>query len=1071
MTSRTWADWLLRPWAWTLLSVATAFAVLYGVVLLMHSFLESLLNYEQHHYVLLLVESGGLTLIVMTTTHFITFDVMNKNQELFRQIIARMSDAVIVTDGHDRIIEWNPAAERLFQHARAGAIGQTAQRLIFSNFPSQSHAENDGGSLLQLPREPGTITERVLQRPDGEQIPVEITVSSAPAPNTQNVLYVVRDVSDRKAIEDEMQESERQLRLATEMAGIAIWTYDFTSNQLLRSRNHDSLYGLPWQPHCDPDTFLRMMHPADRQRSSAAISAAIEPNGPDEYSLDFRVLKPDGATRWLWTKGRITQRDASGRGLFARGILLDITERKDTESKLERMTQLYAALSQCNQAIVRCSSEQELYPQICRQIVQVGALKMAAIGLIGATDHRIRHVAAFGSGTEYLEDIDISARADSPAGRGPTGICARENRPYWCQNYGEDPATAPWRERGALFGWRSSAALALRRKGDVIGALVVYSDVTGAFDPATKTLLVEMAADISFAIDRILDERLHLQAIEDLRHSDQYLRTVIETEPECVKVVGKDGALLDINRAGLAILEVDSVEHARMLNISDFVLPECRNAFWDLHRRVMRGESGTLEFEAQGLKGTRRTLETHAAPMRDAKGSVDCILGITRDVTERKQAERRIEHLANFDALTGLPNRNFLSDHLKYATGLARHSNEQLCVLFVDLDRFKDINDTLGHSRGDAFLVQVGKRLRSALRDNDIVSRHGGDEFVVVLPDSGTKAAAHVAEKIIAAVSQPCLVDGHELIVTASVGIAICPDDGEDIDALFRSADTAMYLAKREGRNTYRFFTEEMQERAARHMTLTHAMHRALELDQFELYYQPQFAIDTGRIVGVEALLRWKHPELGEVSPAEFVPVAEYSGLILPIGEWVLRTAAGQLKEWIGSGHPPMTVAVNLSAVQFRDRNLPELVSNILLGTQLRPEYLELELTESVAMNDPEVAFSILERLGRLGVRLAIDDFGTGYSSFDYLKRFNIDKIKIDQSFVREIGSREEDRAIVRAIISVSRSLGLRTLAEGVETSDQLAFLVEQGCDEVQGFYYCRPLPAEQFAAYLRGLA
>ena len=481
----------------------------------------------------------------------------------------------------------------------------------------------------------------------------------------------------------------------------------------------------------------------------------------------------------------------------------------------------------------------------------------------------------------------------------------------------------------------------------------------------------------------------------------------------------------------------------------------------------MDGESGMLEFEVIGLKGTRRWLETHAAPMRDAQGAVVSLLGITRDITGRKDSESRIQYLANFDALTGLPNRNLLADHVQYAIGLMRHSNENLCVMFVDLDRFKDINDTLGHSLGDAFLIETGKRLQSVLRETDTVSRLGGDEFVLVLSDSGARAAAHVAEKLLGVISTPYRIGQYDLVVTASIGIAIYPHDGEDLEALSRSADTAMYRAKQEGRNGYRFFTAEMQDRAIRHMQLTNAMHHALENGQLHLCYQPQMSIDSDHVIGVEALLRWNHPEFGGISPAEFIPVAEYSGLILPIGEWVLRTAMHQLKTWIDRGHPPMVMAVNLSAVQFRHRSLPDLVRDILAEARLPPEYLELELTESVAMHDPQGAISIMDRLHEQGIRMSIDDFGTGYSSLNYLKKLKVYKIKIDQSFIRELDSRAEDRAIVAAIISMSNSLGLLTIAEGVETSGQLAFLRGRHCDEAQGYYYSKPLPATEFEAFL----
>ena len=1041
--------------------------VAYGFMLLMRLFFAPLLRFELRHYGFAVLSSAALTLAIAPALYFLILRRLQRSRALLQQAIGAMLDAMIITDAQDRVVEWNPAAERMFQFTRAEALGKTLRQLIATDAgPAPPGRVIDESGLPVPDAHAGALVEVMARRRDGTEIPVEISASASRWRDGRHAVRVLRDISGRKSLESGLQESELQLRLATEMAGIAIWNYDFTSNQMFRSRNHDQLYGLPWQQRWDIDTFMQATHPEDRERSGAIIQASVAPGGPDDYAFDFRVIGPDGVLRWLWAKGQITERDADGRGIVVRGVLLDITDRKATEAKLQRMTQLYAALSQCNQAIVRCASEQELFHQICRDAVQFGGLKMAWIGMLD-DEGLVNPAAAFGPGVEYLESIEIRIAEDSLTGRGPTGTCIREGRPYWCQDYQHDPATAPWHERGARFGWRSSASLPLLRKGRTVGAFVVYSDVPDAFDEAAQKLLVEMAMDISFALDRFADERARKQAVEDLRVSDLRLRTIIETEPECVKVVGRDGSLVEMNRAGLAMLEADSIESARRHHLVDYLPPEHRAAFMALHQRVMNGDSGMLEFEVIGLKGARRWLETHAAPMRDAQGAVVSLLGITRDVTERKHAESRIQYLANFDALTGLPNRNLLADHVQYAIGLMRHGHENLCVMFVDLDRFKDINDTLGHSLGDAFLSETGKRLQSTLRETDTVSRLGGDEFVLILSDSGAQAAAHVAEKLLESISRPCRIGPYDLVVTASIGIAIYPNDGEDLETLSRSADTAMYRAKQEGRNGYRFFTAEMQDRATRHMRLTHAMHRALELDQFHLHYQPQIAIGSGNVIGVEALLRWNHPEFGDLSPAEFIPVAEYSGLILPVGEWVLRTAVRQLKSWIDRGHPPMIMAVNLSAVQFSHRSLPDLVRDILAEAQLPSDCLELELTESVAMHDPQGAIAIMARLHEHGIRMSIDDFGTGYSSLNYLKKFKAYKIKIDQSFIRELDSRMEDRAIVAAIISMSKSLGLMTIAEGVETSGQLAFLSEQGCDEAQGYYYCKPLPATEFETFL----
>lgn len=387
--------------------------------------------------------------------------------------------------------------------------------------------------------------------------------------------------------------------------------------------------------------------------------------------------------------------------------------------------------------------------------------------------------------------------------------------------------------------------------------------------------------------------------------------------------------------------------------------------------------------------------------------------------------------------------------------------------MFLDLDHFKDINDTLGHSMGDALLIELAKRLRLALREEDTVTRLGGDEFILLLPDVELESAALVAQKLLKTLAKPYRIDQYDLTLTASIGIALYPVDGDNLETLAKNADTAMYRAKQDGRQGYRFFTAEMQARSARNLELINALRHAVENQELQLHYQPQIALSDQRIKGVEALLRWHNPDLGTVSPAEFIPIAEDSGLILPIGEWVLKTAIKQAKIWQDKGYAPLIMAVNLSVVQFRQANLPNLVERLLAKTGLPPEFLELELTESVAMQHPQTAITMMQNLHERGIRLSIDDFGTGYSSLNYLKQFKIYKLKIDQSFVCDISTDAEDRAIVKAIINMAKSLGLKTIAEGVETSGQQTFLREQGCDEMQGYLFSKPLPAEQLHGLL----
>jgi diguanylate cyclase (GGDEF)-like protein len=447
------------------------------------------------------------------------------------------------------------------------------------------------------------------------------------------------------------------------------------------------------------------------------------------------------------------------------------------------------------------------------------------------------------------------------------------------------------------------------------------------------------------------------------------------------------------------------------------------------------------------------------------------VLALENKAREQREAEAHIQQLAYFDPLTGLPNRLLLGDRCQHALSVAQRAKQTVALVFLDLDHFKNINDSLGHRVGDEVLVKLANRLKAAVREQDTVSRLGGDEFILLLPDTDAAGAARVADKLLQAALKPMLIEANELTVTPSIGIALYPKDGADLDALSRCADAAMYQAKGDGRNSYRFFTPDIQAHSDRALQLDNALRRALERQQLSLHFQPQISLATGDILGAEALLRWMHPELGPISPAEFIPIAERNGLILPIGEWVIHTAVQQLADWIAHGMAPITMAVNLSAVQFRHADLPAFISRILTDATLPAHLLELELTEGVAMTHPQVAIAVMDDLHQRGVRLSIDDFGTGYSSLSYLKRFQVYKLKIDQSFVRDITEDPDDKAIVGAIISMASSLGLKTIAEGVETEDQLHFLRDRGCDEAQGYYFSRPLPAQAFEDYVRQAA
>jgi len=474
-----------------------------------------------------------------------------------------------------------------------------------------------------------------------------------------------------------------------------------------------------------------------------------------------------------------------------------------------------------------------------------------------------------------------------------------------------------------------------------------------------------------------------------------------------------------------------------------------------------------------GTTGTFGMLSAHALQPRRFRGDdlsfVQSVANILAVAIERKSAGERLTYLAQFDVLTGLPNRHLFHDRLTQIMVQAKRSERPMGVLFIDLDRFKLVNDTLGHGAGDKLLKEAAARLAQCVRGGDTVGRFGGDEFGAILSDLAKPGdASIVAQKVIDALARPFQLDGHEAYVSGSVGIALFPADGEEADALIGNADVAMYRAKEQGRNSYQYFTSEMNERAVQRVRLEAALRRAMERNEFQVHYQPKVELENGSICGVEALLRWRHPDGGAVPPAEFIPVLEDSGLIVPVGEWVVREVCGQIQAWEKAGLAALPVAVNLSARQFLQKDLEITVRRILHDTGIDPSLIQFELTESLLMRNPEAAARTLRRLKDLGIKISVDDFGTGYSSLAYLKRFPIDALKIDRAFIRDVTTSPDDAAITLAIIGLAHSLKLKVIAEGVETEDQLNFLSSHACDEIQGYYFAKPVAPAELEAMLR---
>ncbi|MED4581698.1 EAL domain-containing protein [Brevibacillus choshinensis] len=619
--------------------------------------------------------------------------------------------------------------------------------------------------------------------------------------------------------------------------------------------------------------------------------------------------------------------------------------------------------------------------------------------------------------------------------------------------------------------------------GLLMGAAVVGMHYTGMFATTfvsshhTVAKEAYMAADarmIAYAVGVVMllilgvtlvsiyMDKLFAGKTRRIMESDQRYKSLFEHNYDAVIFYSVDGKESVLNPAAIRLTEEKWLPLEAFIRMCDIEDGECVASFFDL---AVRGESRNYDIALTTQQRQIHLNMTNVPVFVDHK--VAGVFLIARDVTVQKQAEAKVNYLAFHDALTGLPNRRFVEEKLDAMIEEARQLEYIFYVMFLDLDRFKLVNDSLGHDYGDLLLKEAAMRLSNCIGQRGVVSRLGGDEFMVIMADVSEETVVQVADSLNRTIEQSFLINGHELYITTSIGISRYPMDGEDRHGLMKTADTAMYSAKERGKNSYHMYAPDLQQITSDKMFIQNELNRALALGELTLYYQPQVSATDGAIVGMEALIRWNHPERGLVSPDQFIAVAEETGLIVPIGEWVLQTACQQNKVWQDLGLPPIRVAVNLSARQFLKKDFTQMVADILEQTGLAPHFLELEITEST-MIDVHRASNTLAELKRLGVYIAIDDFGTGYSSLSYLKEFPLNRLKIDRSFVRDMKKSASNRAIVSTIISMAHHLELKVIAEGVETDDDLAFLQEHLCEEVQGYLFSKPLPLEEITSYLQ---
>ncbi|WP_456737231.1 MULTISPECIES: bifunctional diguanylate cyclase/phosphodiesterase [unclassified Bradyrhizobium] len=801
-------------------------------------------------------------------------------------------------------------------------------------------------------------------------------------------------------------------------------------------------------------------------------------------------------------------------------------EKAKADKQRNRLSGMFEALSATNEAIMRAKTREELFEVVCQAAVLGDVFASTTIGILDETRELVRVVAVKGRLQERMSGRTCCVSPGHPEGEGIIGTSLRTRGPSVINDYLSDPRSTHWHAKAKEDGTRAAASFPLLRDGtEPIGILLFLAPEENAFTPDLVELLGRLAENVSFALDNFnrAEEKARTEAQKERltrmfaalsATNEAIMRAKSRAELfELVCQAASTGGKFTSTTIALACADSDQLATVAAAGPSAETTRNVRLSI-DADRPEGRGMSGTAFRTRQpcisndyvndhrvsafhsvlqgggARSGAAFPLITHDKPV-----GVMIYMSIEQDTftpefvellqrladnvafamenfdraDEKNRADERIEYLASHDSLTDLPNRETFNGLLREAIDVAQRRDHRFAVLFIDLDRFKVINDSLGHEAGDLLLLEVAKRLRGALRASDVVARLGGDEFVVILDQcSEIDDVQNIATGLLATLAVPMELAGHECHTTASIGIAMYPANGSDAQTLTKNADMAMYLAKEDGKNGYRFFSKEVTTQSIERLSLESALRRALEREQFSLNYQPKVDMASGQITGVEALLRWNHPVFGNVSPSQFIPLAEETGLIVPIGRWVLKEACAQAMAWQRRGLLPLSMAVNLSPRQFADEHLLQDVDEALVASGMSPVLLQLEVTESMMMRNVGRALKVLDAIQSRGIRLAIDDFGTGYSSMSLMKHFPIDTIKIDRSFVRDLPHDSEDQAIAQAIISMGKALGMTVVAEGVENAEQETFLRTHGCDEMQGFLIAKPLPARQMAELLR---
>jgi diguanylate cyclase (GGDEF)-like protein/PAS domain S-box-containing protein len=921
----------------------------------------------------------------------------------FAAIVSCSDDAIISCTLQGKIETWNPGAEQILGFSAKEAIGQSIEFVAtadLSNEYQQILAKVSSGRVAEG-------IETICITKDGRQIGISLSVSpiTDALGEVIGAAAIVRDITGKKLAEEKLRASEAQYRLLFETNPIPMWVYDIATLRFLQAN----------------EASIRKYGFSEREFLAMTI-ADIRPEEdiPELVTnVERRVRGLQKAEVWKHRlkNGAIIDVEIVCHDLDFHGIpamlvaAFDVTVRKQSEEALLFKNALLEAQSESTIDGILVVGNSDRIILANRQFGFHFAIPAELLAL--RDDQKV---------FKYLTDQVENSEAFVEKVR-------------YLNEHSDQKSRDEIRFRNGMIFDRYSAPL-VDSNGAHRGRIWYFRDIT-------ERKLAEIA----------------------MQQAKEKYRAIFEDSVLGIFQITTEGRPISINRALAQLHGYRSAEEfmAEVKNLAEqlFVDP---NRMIEVAKIAARDDVARgAEVEVYCKDRRKKWVRVNQRAVRSPNNDIMHYEGTVEDITERKAAEERVQFLAYYDALTELPHRALLQDRLGNALADAQRRKEKVALLFLDLDRFKIINDSFGHSFGDIVLKEVAKRLKQCTRAQDSVARVGGDEFLIMLNRVDDVAdAAIAAQRVMLAMAAEFQIEGHSLGMSCSIGISIFPEHGTDGETLIKNADAAMYFAKEAGRNDIQFFTKEMNAQAAERMALESSLRLALDKKEFFLVYQPQMEIATGAIIGFEALIRWRHPVLGLIPPDKFIPIAENNGLILQIGEWVLRTACAQARLWWSEGFPPVPIAVNVSAIQFRQENFRTLVKNVLIETGLPPEYLELELTESLLLSNQDVMLSVLTEFREMGVKLSIDDFGTGFSSLSYLKQFRVNKLKIDRSFISNIAFDPGDAAITTAIISMAKSLSLKVIAEGVEDEAQMSFLRAHGCDEIQGYYFSKPITAAE---------